>query len=83
LFSQQERCYVSINQFNLLKLDGLSWADTLNAAGKSVWALDFAGFGGSELYPKMTQANPAAGEPLGRAPEAAEQIDRGRPYHNR
>ncbi len=60
----------------MFKFGGMSWADALNAAGISVWALDFAGFGGSELYPQMSQAEPAAGEPLGRAPDAAEQIAR-------
>jgi pimeloyl-ACP methyl ester carboxylesterase len=53
-----------------------SWADELNRAGFSVWGFDFAGFGGSELYPGMTLDTPPAGEPLGRAPEAARQIER-------
>ena len=35
------------------KFDGNSWADALNEAGYSVWAFDFAGFGGSERYPEM------------------------------
>jgi pimeloyl-ACP methyl ester carboxylesterase len=60
----------------MFKFDGVSWADALNAAGRSVWGLDFAGFGGSELYPEMAQPEPPAGEPLGRAPEAAAQIAR-------
>jgi pimeloyl-ACP methyl ester carboxylesterase len=60
----------------MFRFDGWSWADELNKAGHSVWALDFAGFGGSELYPQMTQAAPPAGEPLGRATDAAFQIER-------
>jgi pimeloyl-ACP methyl ester carboxylesterase len=60
----------------MFRFDGVSWADALNKAGRSVWALDFAGFGGSEFYPQMAQPTPPAGEPLGRAPEAAAQIER-------
>jgi pimeloyl-ACP methyl ester carboxylesterase len=60
----------------MFRFDGVSWADELNKAGRSVWALDFAGFGGSEFYPEMAQPTPPAGEPLGRAPEAAAQIER-------
>jgi pimeloyl-ACP methyl ester carboxylesterase len=60
----------------MFKFDGVSWADALNAAGLSVWAFDFAGFGGSELYPEMKQGMPPVGEPLGRAPEAVGQIVR-------
>jgi len=60
----------------LFKFGGVSWADELNKAGFSAWALDFAGFGGSELYPEMANAMPTPGEPLGRAPEAARQIER-------
>ena len=36
----------------MFRFDGVSWADALNKAGRSVWALDFAGFGGSEFYPR-------------------------------
>jgi pimeloyl-ACP methyl ester carboxylesterase len=60
----------------MFRFDGVSWADALNKAGRSVWALDFAGFGGSEFYPQMAQPTPPAGEPLGRAPEPAAQIER-------
>jgi pimeloyl-ACP methyl ester carboxylesterase len=60
----------------MFRFDGVSWADALNKAGRSVWALDFAGFGGSEFYPQMAQPTPPAGEPLGRAPQAAAQIER-------
>lgn len=60
----------------MFRFDSVSWADELNKAGLSVWALDFAGFGGSEFYPEMVQPAPPAGEPLGRAPEAATQIER-------
>jgi hypothetical protein len=28
----------------MYRFDGVSWADTLNKAGRSVWAFDFAGF---------------------------------------
>jgi pimeloyl-ACP methyl ester carboxylesterase len=60
----------------MFRLDGVSWADVMNAAGLSVWALDFAGFGGSEFYPEMAEETPLAGQPNGRAPEAAAQIER-------
>lgn len=60
----------------MFRFDGVSWADELNKARRSVWALDFAGFGGSEFYPQMGKPAPPAGEPLGRAPEAAAQIER-------
>lgn len=57
------------------RFDGFSWRDSLCAAGFDVWALDFLGYGGSDRYPEM--AEPAdANAPLGRAPEAAQQIAR-------
>ena len=58
------------------KFDGASWADALNAAGHSVWSFDFAGFGGSEIYPEMQADVAPPGEPLGRAPEAVRQMER-------
>ena len=52
---------------------GGSWLDDLNARGFDAWAFDFAGFGESGRY--ATMAEPADRHPpLGRAPEAAEQI---------
>lgn len=60
----------------MLRLDGISWADSLNAAGLDVWALDFAGFGGSERYPEMAGDVRPESLPVGRATEAAEQIER-------
>ena len=59
----------------MFRLDGVSWADALNAAGFSVFALDFAGYGGSERYPVMS-SDDLVGTPPGRALEAAEQIAR-------
>ncbi len=58
------------------RFDGRSWADALNGAGFSVWALDFAGYGRSERYSEMMHDTPPEGAPLGRAPEAAHQIER-------
>lgn len=58
------------------RFGGLSWADALNRADRSVWGLDFAGYGRSERYPEMAADAPRAGAPLGRAPEAAQQIAR-------
>jgi hypothetical protein len=58
------------------KFGGISWADTLNSVCFSVGALDFAGYGQSERYAEMATDMPPAGAPLGRAPEAAEQIER-------
>lgn len=51
-----------------------SWMDDLAAHGFDVWALDFAGYGGSERYPEMSGS--ADGAPLGRAAQAAGQIGR-------
>ena len=59
----------------MFRLGGVSWADALNAAGFSVFALDFAGYSGSERYPVMSSDDPV-GTPPGRALEAAEQIAR-------
>jgi pimeloyl-ACP methyl ester carboxylesterase len=58
------------------KFGAVSWADALNGACFSVWGLDFAGYGQSERYAEMTTDAPPAGEPLGRAPEAARQVER-------
>ncbi|MFC3226540.1 alpha/beta hydrolase [Marinibaculum pumilum] len=58
------------------RLGGWSWADSLNAAGFSIWGLDFAGFGRSERYPEMGPDSPPAGTPLGRAPDAVRQLER-------
>jgi len=58
------------------RFGGRSWADALNDAGFSVWGLDFAGYGRSENYPLMAQDMPPEAEPLGRAPDAAQQIER-------
>jgi pimeloyl-ACP methyl ester carboxylesterase len=60
----------------MFKFDGVSWADELNLSGFSAWGLDFAGFGGSEGYPEMEAPTPQPGEPLGRAPAVAAQIER-------
>jgi len=60
----------------MFRFHGVSWADRLNQAGFDVFGLDFAGYGGSERYPAMGDAVPPAGEPLGRAAEAADQIER-------
>lgn len=59
----------------MFRFDGGSWADSLNRAGFDVFALDFAGYGGSERYPGMA-ADSDAGSPVGRAPVAAGQIER-------
>jgi len=59
----------------MFRFAGQSWADDLNAAGFDVFALDFAGYGGSERYPEMLEAADAR-EPLGRASEAEAQIER-------
>jgi pimeloyl-ACP methyl ester carboxylesterase len=57
------------------RFDGLSWRDSLCAAGFHVWALDFHGFGDlSDAYPEM--AAPAeAGPPLSRAEVASRQLE--------
>ncbi len=56
------------------RFGGRSWIDDLAACGFDVWALDFAGYGGSERYPEMSGS--ADGPPLGRATTAAGQIAR-------
>ncbi|WP_170181990.1 alpha/beta fold hydrolase [Phreatobacter stygius] len=60
----------------MFRFDRVSWADVLACVGFSVWAFDFAGFGGSEAYPDDPQMARPPGQPLGRAPEAAGQIER-------
>lgn len=55
--------------------DGSSWMDVTAAADLDVWALDFAGYGGSQRYTEMAQS-PEGAAPLGRAPVAAAQIAR-------
>ncbi|MGI8579338.1 MAG: alpha/beta hydrolase [Solirubrobacteraceae bacterium] len=55
--------------------DGSSWLDVMGAAGIDAWALDFAGYGGSDRYPEMAQP-PQSAAPLGRVPVAADQISR-------
>jgi pimeloyl-ACP methyl ester carboxylesterase len=57
------------------RVDGWSWMDDLSAAGFDAWALDFAGYGGSERYPEM-DAPADAHPPPGRATEASKQISR-------
>ncbi|HKX32557.1 MAG TPA: alpha/beta fold hydrolase [Blastocatellia bacterium] len=55
------------------RFDGHSWMDDLSAAGFDVWALDFAGYGGSDRYPEMSvpsESNP----PLGRAEICSRQL---------
>jgi pimeloyl-ACP methyl ester carboxylesterase len=59
----------------MARFGGRSWADALNEQGFDVFALDFAGYGGSERYPAMLKADPT-GDPVGRTPEAAAQIAR-------
>lgn len=55
------------------RLDGRSWMDDLHDRGFDVWAFDFAGFGGSDRPAAMLLAG---GEPVGRADDAARQIER-------
>ncbi|MGH8962807.1 MAG: alpha/beta hydrolase [Jatrophihabitantaceae bacterium] len=54
--------------------DSRSWADELGAAGLDVWAFDFVGYGHSSRYPEQGR-DPERSEPLGRAAEAAEQLE--------
>ena len=56
------------------RFDGVSWADRLAAAGFDVWSFDFLGFGGSSR-PQAMHAAAAAGAPIGRAADAAAQIE--------
>jgi len=56
------------------RFEGRSWMDDLAACGFDVWALDFAGYGGSDRYSEMSGS--ADGPPLGRATQAASQIAR-------
>lgn len=55
------------------RFNGRSWADHLHAQGFDVWAIDFAGFGGSTRPARMS-APAVENPPLGRAAEAASQI---------
>ena len=53
---------------------GRAWMDDLGAAGFDTWAFDFAGFGGSERPREMR--DDANGPPIGRTPDAADQVAR-------
>jgi pimeloyl-ACP methyl ester carboxylesterase len=55
------------------RFEGLSWADTLAAAGFDVYGIDQLGFGASDRYPQMEQPAMDA-QPLGRAPDVVVQI---------
>lgn len=57
------------------RFDSRSWRDELARAGFHVWGLDFHGYGLSDPYPAMADP-PDGGAPLGRAPDAATQIER-------
>jgi pimeloyl-ACP methyl ester carboxylesterase len=57
------------------RFDGVSWADELVAAGFELWGFDFVGYGRSDRYPQMSES-PDACAPLGRAPDAADQLER-------
>ena len=55
------------------RIEGRSWMDDLHARGFDVWAIDFAGYGGSDrpaLMHASTQTHPS----FGRATDAAAQI---------
>lgn len=60
----------------MFRFDRVSFADVLACVGFSVWGFDFAGFGGSETYPDDWAGSVMSGDPPGRAPEAACQIER-------
>jgi pimeloyl-ACP methyl ester carboxylesterase/heme-degrading monooxygenase HmoA len=57
------------------RMNDYSWMDHLNEEGYETFALDFIGYGNSDRYPEM-QKNTPAGQPLGRAYEIVEDIDR-------
>ena len=57
------------------RMNGKSWMDVLADEGYDVYALDFLGYGESDRYPEMSL--PAENNaPLGRAKEAAADVDR-------
>ncbi len=55
------------------RFDGRSWRDALNDAGFDVWAFDFHGFGASDPYSEMDDAQDRH-SPLCAAEDAAEQL---------
>lgn len=57
------------------RFDGRSWRDELTDAGFHVWGLDFHGYGESDRHPEMREEADRH-EPLGRATDAAAQIER-------
>jgi pimeloyl-ACP methyl ester carboxylesterase len=56
------------------RFHGVSWADKLVDAGFDAWGFDFIGFGGSSRPIEMSR-NPSGELPVGRADEAARQIE--------
>lgn len=54
---------------------GRSWMETLAARGHDAWALDFLGYGRSDRYPQMREAD-AEGVALGDASSASLQVSR-------
>ena len=60
------------------RFGGRSWMDDLAACGFDVWAVDFAGYGGSDRIPKCQAASMV--RPLGRVRRAAGQIARAVTY---
>jgi alpha-beta hydrolase superfamily lysophospholipase len=52
------------------RFDGRSWADELNDAGLAVWGFDFAGYGGSDRYPR------SGDRPAGRMDDVIPQLRR-------
>lgn len=57
------------------KIDGHSWADSLNDECFNVWALNFAGYGNSEDYTHLNRAEYPSSTP-GQSGEVQRQIER-------
>lgn len=57
-------------------IDGISWADHLQAKGFDVWSFDFPGYGGSERWSPTVSPGEGSGDIPGRGAEAVRHVER-------
>lgn len=60
------------------RINGYSWMDDVAQSGRDVWALDFVGYGKSDIYQQMKTSERST--PLGEAEELVPDIERAVDY---